>query len=254
MPVSLAIPGRRTSSALRPRAADGLESVSVKTAPPEPRTPRRKRQRTDAPGTWLLLASTAAAVEAHAEQIRDLFAAGHVVRLGWTSGRLPRDLPQGRHRLGTFRIGPGRLVSRVLTLPLSTRRTLDLAARHDRWLSEVAGVADDVVLTRLAASHLGARVRELAPRPGTGRRRRPAGCSEEAAWRSPRGRVPASSTTGSRTWHHRAGAGPAETLDELEATGPCGWSWPVTCGRSCCLARWALRRGGFDRVDESCSR
>ena len=45
------------------------------------------------------------------DEIRALASAGHVVRIGWAGGRLPRRLPRGRHRLGTYRLGPARLAS-----------------------------------------------------------------------------------------------------------------------------------------------
>lgn len=221
------------------------------------RPPQKKkssdRRRTDAPRTWLLLASSPTSVLEHAEAIRDLASAGHVVRLGYRGGPLPRDLPKGVHRLGTVRWGPLRVVTTALTTPLPAARVLALAARHDRWLAEVAPAADEVVfLDDRAAAHLGERVGTLA---SDARVWSPAQAGrlleEEAAWRSlvvaarelderlPNGRITLSRVLS-----------PAEKLRELAASGALREDLARDVRAELRrLSRWALRRGGFDRVD-----
>ncbi|WP_134774606.1 hypothetical protein [Ornithinimicrobium flavum] len=202
--------------------------------------PFRETQPQEQPGepprTWLLLASRAAVVEEHTERIRQLARSGHVVRLGYAGGRLPAGLLRGSHRLGTLRRGPSRVVSAALTGPLPVARRLELAARHDRWLSEVAGAADEVVfLDVLAARQLGDRVRALAPRARQWPVRESARLlTEAAAWRT--------LSVGARETDTRLpGRGitlspvveAAGTLAGLAATTPCGRSWPGTCALSC---------------------
>lgn len=212
-----------------------------------------RRIRTDAPRTWLLLASSSRSVAAFADEIRGLASAGHVVRLGYRGRRLPPDLPKGRHRLGTLRFGPLRPATAVATAPLPLSRKLRLAALHDRWLHEIAPVADEVVfLDQPAADHLGERVRALAPHAATwGPDQAQRLLAEEAAWRSLAvgareldARLPGHRITLSRV------LAPAEKLYELAESG----SLRQDLARDVRpelrrLARWALRRGGFDKVD-----
>ncbi|WP_131106294.1 glycosyltransferase [Ornithinimicrobium sufpigmenti] len=212
-----------------------------------------RRIRTDAPRTWLLLASSTRSVTALAEEIRGLASAGHVVRLGYRGRRLPPGLPSGRHRLGTLRFGPLRPVTAAVTAPLTLAQKLDLAARHDRWLNEVAPVADEVVfLDQPAADHLGERVRALAPHAQTwGPELAPRLLAEEAAWRSLSvgareldARLPGHRITLSRV------LAPAEQLYELAESGPLRQDLARDVRPELRrLARWALRRGGFDKVD-----
>lgn len=212
-----------------------------------------RRIRTDAPRTWLLLASNSRSVAAFAEEIRGLASAGHVVRLGYRGRRLPPGLPRGRHRLGTLRFGPLRPVTAAATAPLSLSRKLRLAALHDRWLSEVAPVADEVVfLDQPAADRLGERVRALAPHASTwGPDQAQRLLAEEAAWRSLAvgareldARLPGRRITLSRV------LAPAEKLYELAGSGPLREDLARDVRPELRrLARWALRRGGFDKVD-----
>lgn len=220
---------------------------------PKKKRPSRRRYRTDAPRTWLLLASGRDGVVDHAEEIRELASAGHVVRLGYRGGRLPSGMPRGRHRLGTFRLGPVRTATAALTAPLPLERKLGLAARHDRWLREVAPVADVVVfLDDAAAQHLGDRVRELAPTAEICPPDRAARLlAEEAAWRALAvgareldGRLPGGRITLSRV------LAPAERLVELGGPGPLREDLARDVRPELRrLSRWALRRGRLDKVD-----
>ncbi|QFG70017.1 glycosyltransferase [Ornithinimicrobium pratense] len=216
-----------------------------------------RRIRTDAPRTWLLLASSAQTVTAHAEEIRGLASAGHVVRLGYRGGRLPVGLPRGRHRLGTYRTGPIRpltaALTAALTAPLPLARKLSLAAERDRWLAEIAPVADDIVfLDQPAAQHLLERVTALAPAAQVWLPAQAARVlAEEAAWRELSvgaveldGRLPAQRITLSRV------LAPAEKLTELAEAAPLRRDLARDVRPELRrLSRWALRRGRFDRVD-----
>ena len=212
-----------------------------------------RRIRTDAPRTWLVLASDTGSVDAHAAEIRDLASAGHVVRLGYRGRRLPERLPRGRHRLGTFRLGPVEPIMAALTAPLPLRRKLSLAARHDRWLPEVALVADEVVfLDPMAAEHLEGRVRSLAPQariwsPAEAARL----LGEEAAWRRlmVHAREQDERAPGQRLTISQVTV-PAEKLLELARTGPLREDLARDLRPQLRrLSRHTLRRGRFHLVE-----
>lgn len=222
------------------------------TRPAPARRRSSARARSEAPRTWLLVASSSRSVAAYAEAIRDLAAAGHVVRLGYRGSWLPTGMPRGRHRLGTYRRGPLGVLTTALTSPLGTHRQLDLAARRDRWLTEVAEIADEVVLLdETAVEHLGDRLQELAPQA---RHWPPAEAgrllTEEAAWRS--------LTVGARLLDSRLPGGTialsrvlvsAQTLREVASEGPLRADLAREIRPELRrLSRWALRRGSFDQV------
>lgn len=221
---------------------------------PRRRRPRRTspRIRTDAPRTWLVLASSGAQVAELADEIRDLASAGHIVRIGYGRGRLPKGMPRGRHRLGTFRLGPLPLATTLVTLPMGQTRQLAFAARHDRWLAEVASRADDVLfLDELVEGQLRERVTSLRPDVqlwgAVGARRL---LTEEAAWRR--------LVVGARELDARLPDGkisfslvtvPARTLVDLAQEGPLRTDLSRDVRPELRrIARYALRRGSLERT------